>query len=80
MKLSIVFMTLCTFVFANSTYTQKGEIDMHGGKTDKLGGSFLGFLQKEKNQKKDKKKDEIGFEKPIKLKELKEIKLKKIDD
>ena len=57
---------------------------MHGGKGDKLGGSFLGFLQKkkteEKNKEKNKEKKEISFEKPIKLKELKEIKLKNIDN
>lgn len=54
---------------------------MHGGKGDKLGGSFLGFLQKKKkSEEKNEKKNQIGFEKPIKLKELKEIKLKNIDN
>ena len=74
-KLSILITLLCSCLFANNNYEQKGKIDMHGGKGDKIGGSFLGLFNKEKN-KNDKEK--IKLEDPIQLKELEDIQLKEI--
>lgn len=61
MKLSIIVAFLCTSLFANSYYTQeKGKIDMHGGKGDKLIGNSSHFS----NQKSLNSLQDLSIKKP----------------
>ncbi len=54
-KLSILVALLCSLSFANDYYKEeKGKIDMHGGKGDKLLGNSSHFSnQKELNSLQD---------------------------
>lgn len=61
MKLSIFVALLCTSLFANNYYKQeKGKIDMHGGKGDKLLGNSLHFS----NQKSLNSLQDLTIKKP----------------
>lgn len=49
-RLLIVTLFLTKFLFANYNYTDQnsGKIDMHGGKSDSLGGSSFGNMNIQK--------------------------------
>ncbi|RXJ90446.1 hypothetical protein CRV01_04615 [Arcobacter sp. CECT 8983] len=76
MKFSIFIILLCTSLFANNYYNkEKGKIDMHGGKGDKLLENSPHFSnQKDLNSLKD-----LSIKQPKKIENLEDLKIKEID-
>lgn len=84
-KITISLFMISTFSFANYAYSydeQKGQIDMHGGKGDKLGSSS-GFSNSlglgSALNKKEAKKEDKDFLKIEKIEDIKKEDIKKND-